>query len=376
MSNLANIATVPENQINWGTTTREPNQDLDRTAFLNLLITQLRHQDPLNPMDDRDFIAQMAQFSALEQMMNLNATFERTQAFGMIGKVIDASFFCGHRDEHVTVEGALVTSVVRKDSRVYLVVHGEPDENGNRRMIDVPFDAVREVSEDFFLSHQLNEIFSQVQGQRAADLVGQHVMGFAVMGEDQEFVEGRVDSVSMQGDVAILHVRNQQLFFPHDVFSVAGNYILTNSPHFTHGDTLSGIDVVRAGSSHRLYLLFNYENADGLPSTARIHAQNINQVTAALTYIGHTISHGMVVDGVVQSITMQLGIPFLNVRVDNPDPDDDVRYVIRQIDFLAYLAARGGATLPDHSTTSPPTDNTNNNTNNNTDTDDTGDDTP
>ena len=40
---------------------------LGKDAFLRLLTTQLRYQDPLKPIDDQDFIAQMAQFAALEQ---------------------------------------------------------------------------------------------------------------------------------------------------------------------------------------------------------------------------------------------------------------------------------------------------------------------
>lgn len=58
-------------------TENRTSNDLDKDAFLRLLTTQLSHQDPLNPMEDREFIAQLAQFSSLEQMQNLNQNFEK-----------------------------------------------------------------------------------------------------------------------------------------------------------------------------------------------------------------------------------------------------------------------------------------------------------
>ena len=55
-------------------TTTKKNSDLDKDAFLKLMIAQLQNQDPLEPMDGADYSAQLAQFSSLEQMQNINDT--------------------------------------------------------------------------------------------------------------------------------------------------------------------------------------------------------------------------------------------------------------------------------------------------------------
>ncbi len=64
---------------------------LGKDDFLKLLITQLSHQDPTQPMSDQQFIAQMAQFSSLEQMQNIAHSIEamgQNQFFNYLGKYI------------------------------------------------------------------------------------------------------------------------------------------------------------------------------------------------------------------------------------------------------------------------------------------------
>ncbi len=74
---------------------RETNSELGKEAFLKILIAQLSNQDPLDPLKDKDFIAQMAQFSTLEQMTNMNKSIEQMNAVtkgsavNYIGRVVE-----------------------------------------------------------------------------------------------------------------------------------------------------------------------------------------------------------------------------------------------------------------------------------------------
>jgi len=66
---------------------------MGKNDFLKLLSVQLRHQDPLNPQNDSDFAAGLAQFSALEQMQNMNHTLEVMngfQSYSLVGKFVIA----------------------------------------------------------------------------------------------------------------------------------------------------------------------------------------------------------------------------------------------------------------------------------------------
>jgi flagellar basal-body rod modification protein FlgD len=94
---------------------------LGKDDFMKLLMAQLQHQDPMKPMDDQAFIAQVAQFNSLDQLTTLNKTVEAmfnvqglTEASAMIGKVVTGLDADG---ESVT---ARVTAAGLEDGKVTL----------------------------------------------------------------------------------------------------------------------------------------------------------------------------------------------------------------------------------------------------------------
>lgn len=94
-------------------------QELGKDQFLSILITQLRHQDPLQPMQDREFIAQMAQFTSLEQLMNINTQLTAmSQSLGaassLIGKQISWMFKPEDGSDSVMKSGIVDSIIVRE----------------------------------------------------------------------------------------------------------------------------------------------------------------------------------------------------------------------------------------------------------------------
>lgn len=111
---------------------------LGQGAFMQLLLAQLKNQDPLKPMDNTEFISQMAQFNSLNELMSLNKTMGElmtaqlvTQGSSMIGKEVTANLDTGD-----TVTGTVSAMQIR-DNNVTLTVNGT----------QVPMSAVRTVAE-------------------------------------------------------------------------------------------------------------------------------------------------------------------------------------------------------------------------------------
>jgi flagellar basal-body rod modification protein FlgD len=111
--------------------------DLGKDEFLRLLTEGLKNQDPMNPADGTEFIAQLAQFSSLEQMQTLNAGFESLLA---LQRLTNGSSLIGQRVTYLDsdtgqIAAGIVTELSVRDGDIHLRI-------GNK---DVPLKSVRTV---------------------------------------------------------------------------------------------------------------------------------------------------------------------------------------------------------------------------------------
>lgn len=132
--------------------TRSGSSQLGKDEFLKILMAQLQNQDPLNPMEDKEFIAQMANFSSLEQMMNLSSSFEKFVANQNISPVIQYSHMIGKQVDYYRFDentGELVQPLEKETAKVVAVSENKGYavmelENGTK----IYTDEILKVSED------------------------------------------------------------------------------------------------------------------------------------------------------------------------------------------------------------------------------------
>lgn len=127
--------------------------DLNKDAFLNLLVTQMRYQDPLNPVKNEDFLAQMAQFSSLEQMQNLNTSASISQAYALMNKDIFATLIDPNTNKTIGIQGTVIGTFM-KNGKVYLKVNAEGFPEG----AEVPIDRLEAVRAPLDMIQVNNEL--------------------------------------------------------------------------------------------------------------------------------------------------------------------------------------------------------------------------
>lgn len=113
MSSITQSLNRTNNEFNTALS-KQKGSNLDKDSFMLLLVTQFKYQDPLNPMEDKEFIAQMAQFSSLEQLMNLNTSMEGLTNATNNQQMINATSYIG---KQVTVSGNTIGKVTDETTK-------------------------------------------------------------------------------------------------------------------------------------------------------------------------------------------------------------------------------------------------------------------
>lgn len=104
---------------------REVNNSMDKEAFLQLLVAQMQYQDPLEPTSNTEYVAQLATFSELEAMTNLNESMSISRASDLVGKKVSIQTTSATTGEITETEGT-VDYVLIENNKAYLVIDGNP----------------------------------------------------------------------------------------------------------------------------------------------------------------------------------------------------------------------------------------------------------
>ena len=175
----------------FGQTAAPKKGTLDMSTFLNLLVTQLQNQNPLEPMDDAAFYGQIAQLGQVQGMQKLNASADLGQAQQLLGKTVTAvrptTSATGKQGEAFT---GTVSKIVFKNGNQYL---GVQESDGGT--VEVQVSAIRNV-------------LPTVDVAGASNLIGKIVAGSTIVNGASVDVIGTVQGISAQDGQAIAQVED------------------------------------------------------------------------------------------------------------------------------------------------------------------------
>ena len=184
------------------------NANVDKNQFLQLLVAQMRNQDPLNPVDNKDFTAQMAQFSSLEQLMGVNDQLKlmlsasnsatSAQAVSLIGKDVTAS---GHNVHVNNGEASAISFELPRGASAVTINIEDSQGNVVRTIENGAMNGGSNVVEwdgkDQYGTPLTNGLYSY--SVSATDVNGEEL-------EASTYSTGTVTGVSFENNVAYIHI--------------------------------------------------------------------------------------------------------------------------------------------------------------------------
>lgn len=124
-----------------GTKIVKSGNDMDKNAFLRILSAELSNQNPDDAKDSTQYVAQMAQFTALEQMQNLNSTMTFSGASSLIGKTVTLTDL----DMNGYQYAGVVKGTVKDGGTIKLNI--EINNNGTKSIKDFPYEDVYSIQD-------------------------------------------------------------------------------------------------------------------------------------------------------------------------------------------------------------------------------------
>ena len=262
------VAPVDNGQVNISETSQETEKKtgsaLDKDDFLMLLVTQMKYQDPLEPESNTEYVAQLAQFSSLEQMQNLNSTATNTSAYTLVGKQvrIRETSETGAEKE---VQG-MVEYVKMQNGKPYVSVNGEM----------YSYDDIVEVIDDnYLISQYIPSVKQQEITYLHHDPQNAKITGMSMGSNGYEATSLAValmaeDGTTTKIDADKLSYKNGVLTIDKSVFASlpAGKYVVG-----------IGFDDINKTVDYASVTLTIKGNVEKKPDTAGKDAENTDKVT-------------------------------------------------------------------------------------------------
>lgn len=126
MSSIASVVNgeLQQKKTEDATGKKQTGSSLDKDAFLQLLVTQMKYQDPLEPTDNTEYVSQLATFSELEEMQNMVSSSDLSRASSLVGKYVTVKVTNDVTGES-TLKGGKVDFVAVENGKGYLNIDGE-----------------------------------------------------------------------------------------------------------------------------------------------------------------------------------------------------------------------------------------------------------
>ncbi|KUP07112.1 hypothetical protein Q75_06175 [Bacillus coahuilensis p1.1.43] len=189
---------------------RQVDNKLGQDAFMKILMAELQNQDPMNPMQDKDFIAQLATFSQLEELTGMSDSLDSMNAIQQQNQLLSFSTFVGKEVKWHKIE--------ESESGDMEILEGAGKITG----IKFTGETVEFTLEDgtILLPENISELKSPQVGNslvEASNLIGKSVTW---LGENEEQLSSIVSSVSQKDGEIYIHTKDSQKIKASDLVTI------------------------------------------------------------------------------------------------------------------------------------------------------------